>query len=215
MSIQDFEVLENRNRKKIVNEFIRKKTELEYSHISQLLSGEEGTNRPDFHLDVLVKAGILKRLKKRGYYKLNEKVIQPLRGHFNERLPICLIGGLGIYLELVSEILMSLQEFSLLPKKYIFITSPEIKDEFEKLDKSGFVNIDFEIFDYDYQEILRGEIEELYEILEKIIKKEIFSFEIICEITGGTKPVSLALNNLALEYGLNRSYYTGNRIIWL
>ena len=61
------EALSNPNREKIILEFIRTKKDLEYDYIKKLVIND--TSRPDFHLKKLVEADILRRIKKRGFYR--------------------------------------------------------------------------------------------------------------------------------------------------
>ena len=172
------------------------------------------TNRADYHLQKLVKYNILERAKGRGYYYLNEIAIQPMRRFLNQPVPICLIGGLG-ETSLFSLILEAFEQVSLVPKKYILFTSSEVHDNFKKLDKSKFSSIEVEVVELPYQKVLRENLEKVNKELETRIKKEIYNYEIICEITGGTKPVSIGLMNLALKYGLRRCYFSGRKIVWL
>jgi len=172
------------------------------------------TNRADYHLQKLVKYNILERAKGRGFYYLNEIAIQPMRKFLNQPVPICLIGGLGD-LNLFSSILKAFEQVSLVPKKYILFTSPEVHDNFKTFDKSKFSSIETEVCELDYKNILRENLEKVNKELDNRIKKQIYDYEIICEITGGTKPVSIGLMNLALKYGLRRCYFSGRKILWL
>jgi len=212
MPLNSFEVLENPNRKKIMKEFIKTKQELNYEYFLNLL--EDDTTRVDWHLARLVEAGFLRRTKRRGYYKLNEKKIQVLRNYFGEIVPICLIGGLG-QLDLFSDVLIAMRQLSVIPIKYILISSPEIKEAFKDFNKGEFQTVSTEFIELDYQSILRENYPEVYKCTEKAIKKEIKEHEIICELTGGTKTVSLALMDLSTKYHLKRCYYSGRKIIWL
>ncbi len=215
MSSEIIEALQNPNRERIIREFIRTGDELEFSYIKQLVGDSEGTTRPDHHLDVLVKAGLLKRIKKRGFYKLNEINIQRLRNHYNTTVPICLIGGLGNDLSLFTDILFAFEKISIIPKKYILITSPEIYDKFKILERGKYASVKTKVYEFDFQSILRENIQTVYDEEEKILKKEIHKFEIICETTGGTKPVSNSLIKLSYKYGLRHSYFSGRKISWL
>lgn len=212
MSSNSFELLENPNRKKIMKEFITTRRELNYEYFTNLL--EDDTTRADWHLAKLVEAGFLKRTKQRGYYKLNEQNIQILRNYFGEIVPICLIGGLG-QLDLFTDVLEALMRLSVVPIKYILISSPEIHDNFKEVDKGEFSKVSTEFIELDYQSVLRENYPEVHMRLEKALKKEIKEQGIICELTGGTKTVSLALMELSTKYHLKRCYYSGRKIIWL
>ncbi|MEE9378979.1 MAG: hypothetical protein V3V33_13185 [Candidatus Lokiarchaeia archaeon] len=214
MTTDKFEVLKNPNRERIIREFIDSNEALEFSFIKDLVSDPDGTSRPDYHLDELVKAGLLKRIKKRGFYKLNERNIQKLRIEFQKTVPVCLVGGLGIP-TLFTDILAALEEISILPKKYIMITSPDYHEEFRRFEKGKYSEMKTIVHEFDYQSVLRENYNKVYTELEKIIKKEIYEFEIICEVTGGTKPVSIALLNLSNHYSLRRCYFSGRKIIWI
>lgn len=213
MKMQSFEVLDNPTRKKIILEFIKAQNDkLEYSDIKELV--DKDTSRPDYHLNLLVEGGLIKRTKGRGFYKLNEISIQPLRNHFNEPMPICLMGGLG-EVSLYTNILKNFEDISISPKKYILITSPERHDDFKKSDKDKYSKISTEIHEIDYQSILRENYPIVHDLLENLIKENIYEYEIICEITGGTKPVSTALFDLSMKYGLRKCYFSGRKIMWI
>jgi hypothetical protein len=125
---------------------------------------------------------------------------------------ICLIGGLGL-IELYVDILDSLEhEYAIIPKKYHLITSPEKHRDFkdQELDLDVVNN---SVHEYDYQTVLRENYKSVFETCKEIIEQEINNYEIVCELTGGTKPVSIALTVLAEHYKLPRIYYSGNKII--
>ncbi len=210
---EDIEILKNRHRKKIIMEFIRAQNELDYEYVKSFLKHD--TTRPDYHLSELVDAGLLERTIRRGFYKLSEKNVQTLRNKFNIITPICLVGGLA-QVDLFVGVLKAYEEqYSISPKKYVIITSPEIHDQFNQLEKQKYKHIQVEIVELDYQSVLRENYLKVYEVAETQIKQAIHQFEVICEITGGTKPVSLALNNLSIIYSLRKSYYSGRKIIWI
>ncbi|MHA1150830.1 MAG: hypothetical protein ACTSR8_21630 [Promethearchaeota archaeon] len=209
-----FELLENPVRRKIILEFLKRDLNaLNYDTIKELVSND--TSRPDYHLNLLIEKQFLLRLKGRGNYKLNEKMIQRLRVFFNQKVPVCLIGGLGTELSLFIDILDALRRISIIPNKYIILTSPEIKKEFESLNLKTQVDLIVSLKTFDYQTVLRENYLEIYQNVEKYIKKALNSYEIICELTGSTKPVSLALIVLANEFGLKCIYYSGKKIIWI
>ncbi|TXT61204.1 MAG: hypothetical protein BAJALOKI1v1_1160009 [Promethearchaeota archaeon] len=125
---------------------------------------------------------------------------------------ICLIGGLGL-VGLYVDILDSLEHvYGIIPQKYHLITSPEKHRDFQDQD----LDLDFvnnTIHEYDYQTVLRENYTAIYEICTELIEEERNHFDIVCELTGGTKPVSIALTILSQKYNLPRIYYSGERII--
>jgi hypothetical protein len=211
-----FEVLENPVRDTIIREFLEKQDVINYSDIKDLVG--QDTSRPDYHLNILVESGLLERTKGRGNYELNKKMIQPLRKKYEILVPICLIGGLGD-ISLYTDILDGLKKVSILPNKYFLLTSPQIKGDFQKdakeknLKQRYDVDTVFELFDYDTE--LRGDMFKIKEKTEELIKDNIFDYEIICDLTGGTKLVTIALSNLSEQYNLRKIYYTGEVIKWL
>ena len=208
-----FEILENKTRKRIILEFLKTQKIISYDYIKNII--KDDTSRPDYHLNLLVENNLIKRTKGRGNYKLNEIMIQSLRKTFNIKVPVCLIGGLGKEISLFVDIIDALQRLSIIPRKYIMLTSPEIKEQFNNLIFNKDYQIEINIYDFDYQTILRENFNEIYKFLEKVIKEQINENEIICELTGSTKPVSIALMVLAEQYGLQRMYFSGQKIIWI
>ena len=208
-----FEILENGIRKKIILEFFKTQKIIPYDYIKNIIKSD--TSRPDYHLNLLVENNLIKRTKGRGNYKLNEIMIQSLRKTFDIKVPICLIGGLGKEISLYVDVIDALQQLSIIPKRYILITSLEIKEQFNSLDFNKGYQIEPIVYQLDYQTVLRENYTEIYELFEKIIKEQIHEFEIICELTGSTKPVSIALMVLGERYGLQRIYFSGKKLIWI
>ena len=208
-----FEILENKTRKRIILEFLKTQKIISYDYIKNIT--KDDTSRPDYHLNLLVENNLIKRTKGRGNYKLNEIMIQPLRKAFDIKVPICLIGGLGKEISLFVDVIDALQQLSIIPRKYILITSPEIKEQFNSLNFNKDYQIETIVHKLDYQTVLRENYTEIHDLFEKIIKEQIHGFEIICELTGSTKPVSIALMILGERYGLQRIYFSGKKIIWI
>ncbi|MFX1260027.1 MAG: hypothetical protein ACFFAN_19430 [Promethearchaeota archaeon] len=217
--MSEFEILENSpTRLKIIEAFLEGNEVIEYSFVKDLV--EKDTNRPDYHLNLLVENNLIRRIKGRGNYKLNEPMIQPLRNKYmkKKKVPIYLIGGLGTQLDLYTDILDALRKVSIIPKTYFLITSKEIKPQFNKTYKSFSVEITQTkpiLETVDFQTVLREGYSELYKKFDEIIKKEIYNYEIICELTGSTKPVTIALMKLAEKYRLQVIYYSGQKINWI
>lgn len=208
-----FEILDNKVRKKIILEFLKAKGVISYDKIK--ISVRNTTSRPDYHLNLLVENNLIIRTKGRGNYKLNKTMIQPLRKAFDIKVPICLIGGLGKEISLFVDIIDALQQLSIIPKKYILATSPEVKEQFNSLNFNKDYQIEPIVYQLDYQTVLRENYTEIYELFKKIIEEQIYEFEIICELTGSTKPMSIALMVLGEHYRLKRIYFSGKKIIWI
>ena len=208
-----FEILGNNVRKKILFEILKTPRNLNYDNIKEIVKND--TSRPDYHLNLLVENNLILRTKGRGNYQINEKHIQPLRSYFKIKVPICLLGGLGLELSLYVDIIDALKQISIIPNKYILITSPEIKKQFENLNSSEKTQMETVMYDFDYQKILREDYQKVHNVLKNLIQKEIYDFEIICELTGSTKPVSIALMALGEQYNLQRIYFSGKKLIWI
>lgn len=132
--------------------------------------------------------------------------------HIKNKERVCLIGGLGVT-SLYVGILDSLKKLKIVPKKYILITSPEIQNEFNKLNITNPHQIINDVHALDYQTVLRENYIEVYNMCRNIIESNIRDFEMVCELTGGTKPVSIALTVLAEKFNLLRIYYSGRTLI--
>lgn len=68
-----FEILKNNTRKKIILEFFKTQKIMTYDYIKNIVKND--TSRPDYHLNLLVENNLIKRIKGRGNYKLNEIMI--------------------------------------------------------------------------------------------------------------------------------------------
>ena len=206
---------EDKNREKIILLFLDdlSKERYEFNEISHYLISQNMSKRADHHLKRLVKDEILKKTE-RGSYALNELAIQPLRNYYKKIVPICLIGGLGIP-SLFIHILAAFEEISVVPRKYVLFTSPDYHEEFRKLNRGKYEKVETFVKEFSYQDVLRENYSIIYDELEKSVVEEIKKFEIVCEITGGTKMVSIALLNLSTKYNLRRCYFSGRKILWI
>jgi len=206
---------EDENREKIILMFLEddSKETYEYNEINRYLVSQNMSKRADHHLKRLVRDKLLKKTE-RGSYALSELAIQPLRNYYKKIVPICLIGGLGIP-TLFNDILAALEAISILPKKYVLFTSPDYHEEFRKLDKGKYEEVETNVKEFSYQNVLKENYKQIYEAFETKLKEELPRFEVVCEITGGTKPVSIALLNLSIKYNLRRFYFSGRKIIWI
>jgi len=214
--LPEFEILDNPTRKKIILEFFGHEKIITYNYIKDLVNDE--TTRPDYHLTLLVEDNLIKRVKGRGNYQINETMIQPLRKilieeKLIEKVPICLIGGLG-EIDLPFKILDELNKYSLVPKKYFLLTSPNINRTFDvdKLKENYQLEPIIHLLDYE------TELKEDYDLILKICEDDIITvihnYELICDLTGGTKLVTLGLVELADKYHLQKFYYSGQKLKW-
>ncbi len=214
--LNTLEILESPIRKKIIRAFLKAKSTVNYKYIKELV--KDDTTRADYHLSELVDHNIIERTKGRGNYMLSKTKYTLLRKLYSsEKVPVLLMGGLG-QIDLYETILNSLKSISIIPSKYFLITSKDIKPEFNKEYKkysAEIKKVKLELEVVDFQSVLRGNYPKLYEIFENKIKSEIYDYEIICELTGSTKPVSISLMMLAMRYNLQKIYYTGEKITWL
>lgn len=216
-----FETLENPTRKKIILEFFQSQKIINYKYIKQLV--ENDTSRPDYHLNLLIENNLIKRTKGRGNYIIDNTNVQPLRKklideNLLEKVPICLIGGLGVEVELYSDLLKALNEISIIPKKYYLLTTEKCKEKLYEEKPNELTQIET-IIKADKNENFKQHFrEDFYWSLnkfEEIIINEIYNYEIICELTGSTKLISGALSKLADKYNLEKIYFSSKKIIWL
>lgn len=209
-----FEVLEFPVREKIIKEFLRKKDILKFKYIKEFVNH----SRPDYHLDKLVESKLLEH-PEWGIYRLNLENIQSLREKYKIKTPICLIGGLGENLDLYSDILDKLKSISIIPRKYIILTSPKINKKFEeksfKEDFKKKYDVETELHLFKFEEELKSDLDKIQEVSENLIRDHIYDFEIITELTGGTKLITMALFILADKYNLDKIYFNGKEIKWL
>lgn len=198
-------------RKRLIQVLLDRKR-AEYPELAKAV--KEYTSRPDHHLSVLVKAKLLRR-EGRGTYTINPMALSGLRQQFNIVVPVALIGGLGKELTLYADILDALAKQSILPRKYVLITSPEIGEEFENTYPKEQRTIETDVIKLDYTTVLRENLPLIREKFEKLFEALIVENELICELTGGTKPVTITLLELAHRNNLRKFYFSGRRILWL
>ena len=125
-----------------------------------------------------------------------------------------LLGGLGKEVTLYVDLLDALKYHGYEPLKIIYITSPEVKKKvFESYGEDKLKNAEFVVFPY--TDVLRENIEILLETSRNIVEKYVHQYEPLIDLTGGTKPTSLALLKTAQEYNLKALYFSGRKIIWI
>ena len=204
-------LLTHEARKQVIQLLLDRKR-AEYSEIVSLVGMQ--TTRPDYHLSLLVKEGILHR-EERGTYTINPRAISSLRQKFNIVVPIVLVGGLGTEITLYADILDALAQQSILPRKYVLLTSPEIGIQFNKTYPEEKRDIETQLIQLEYPRILRGNLSLLREKLTEIVEELLGRNNLICELTGGTKPVTIALLEISHNYNLRKMYFSGKKILWL
>lgn len=163
--------------------------------------------------DFLKNSGLLLYNQEKDIYSLKKEKIQLIRNILGIKVPLMLIGGLGD-IKLYSDVLDALETIlNLIPSKYFIITSPEINKEFQTKLSQTQPQMLITVQEFDYREVLRGDYYKIYNSLEQVIRENIEKYEIICEITGGTKPVSITLIVLGKLYGLKRYYFSSRDLI--
>ena len=202
------QLLEEPTRKKLVEEVL-KNEEIEFKELYEKKLEISETNARH-HMQKLIEAGVLEKKKKKGskaiYLAIQPEQIQPLRNYYNiqSNFILFVIAGNqdpgnqvkksielsqfnGFKLDEI-EILTSKDGDTLLKssEEYIWITEKKIKHNFNFL----------EIFDF----------ENCKTIIEQAILKHIHKNDIITDITGGTKIMTLALFIETQKFNLTAYY---------
>lgn len=202
-------IMENKTRREIL-EILAEKGLVEFAELAATIKTSQ---RVDYHLSFLQSQGIVER-ESRGIYRLNPRYVTMVRSKLKVSRPHMLIGGLGKEITLYVDLLDALKYHGYEPSKIIYITSPEVRDEVIKsYGKDKTANTEFIVFPY--VEVLRENIEVLLEASKNLVEKHIYRFEPLIDLTGGTKPTSLALLKVAQEYNLKALYFSSRKIIWI
>jgi len=168
-----------------------------------------------FNLQALENSGLIVRYRdwKTKYAEINPKMLQAVRRYLNASTSISCLAALDSEPLLMREIGWRLKEqegISL--SKYVFIAENKMKGKIGgRAEEAEVVWVDDEVL-YDYEKI--------YRIAEDALKKLIFKYEPIIDVTDGTRVTVAALQQLAWEYGLRVFYLKGKpydkrRVIWI
>ncbi|MFX0174079.1 MAG: hypothetical protein ACFE9L_19510 [Candidatus Hodarchaeota archaeon] len=206
----DLSVLESPIRKKIIQRILAQGGEISYQQAVQAFGNIGG--RLDYQFSVLVSDGLLERAV-RGKYRISPSCIQELRNLFGIVSPIALIGGIGKDLSLLTDLSQALHKMSIVPSHRVVITSPEIAQHLREdtlIDQTH-----LEIIVFGFQDILREKPREIKAAIQEWVFSHYLEYTIIADLTGGTKPVTIALFDLGRQYRWQLIYYSSRQLIWL
>lgn len=202
--------LESPIRQQIIHTMLTKGGIITYDQAKKDIKTIEG--RLDYHLTHLVTENLLERVK-RGTYRIAPSNIQILREHFDIISPIALIGGLGQNYSLLTDLSQALREVSIVPLFRVIITSPEIAQDIRN---DSLINqSQLEIISLDYQTILRGNPLKIESYIDEWFLENYLKYSIVVDLTGGTKPATIALHDLAKKYRWKVVYFSSQDLIWL
>ncbi|RLF24466.1 MAG: hypothetical protein DRN15_01740 [Thermoprotei archaeon] len=138
--------------------------------------------------------------------------IQPLRRLFGIRAPLCYMGLMNKPMlgrtPIIRQSLNVLKDVNVDVERVVVVASEEGRREGEYCLRE--YQPDWVIVDpHDYEECFKKIEDKVVELLPRE--------EVICDLTGGTKLMSLALSDVAMKYGLRRFFTLtdARRIIWL
>jgi len=164
-----------------------------------------------FNLQALENAGYIQSYRewKDKYAKLNPKWIQPLRRYFRVIAPVACIGSIGDDPRVQLQIRMKFKlSKGIKPEKYLFFTSSEMRRKIA----GCFDNVKIEFIPkenlYNYKFLLK--------VMDEHIQRILPTHEVIVEVGHGTRFISMALHQIALEYNLRSFYITDDdQIVWI
>ncbi|MBS7287358.1 MAG: hypothetical protein KIH01_01045 [Candidatus Freyarchaeota archaeon] len=168
-----------------------------------------------FNLQALENSGLIMRYRdwKTKYAEINPKMLQAVRRYLNVTTSFLCLATLDSEPLLMREIVWRLREqegISL--SKCVFIAENKMRGKIGgRTEEAEMVWVnDDDLYDY----------EKVYKIAEDLLKKLIYSYEPIIDVTDGTRVTVAALQQLAWEYGLRVFYLKGKpyekrRIVWI
>lgn len=167
------------------------------------------------NLQVLESVGLIRRCRSLDNWKtkLAEIVpekIQIVRKYFEVSVPVVCVGGLEDPEHLID--VRTVLERELKPSKYIYLVREDLKNRFSGVSEK----ITFEVFK---QDVWEEGFEELYSRVKRIVEQEIADFEVVFDMTNGSRVCILALSKLSWEYNLRCFYIQkkggSGRFIWI
>ena len=167
-----------------------------------------------FNLQHLENNEIITRTKewKLKYSEILPDKIQSIRKFFHKIVPITIVGGIEEEPNVIRSLRNRLRiEKSITPpEKYIFLGPEQLRRKV-----AGFFP-DVKLIYVKPDTFFRNP-KELYELVKtEILDPEIKKNEVIMDVTSGSRICSLALLNLAYEYGLRCIYLDENeKLIWI
>ena len=201
------EVLEDPTRRIIVRELALKNQETFIILYRDVLHLKETTAR--HHIKFLVDNNIIQRIRVSGtrtnLLQINPLVIHDVRSFLQIDKPYLFIGMLGkdnFGVEIESS-LLSLEKQNIHSEKMVFFCGKnnqiEIDSDKELMHLVSKYNIEIIFTElYDIEKVLKD--------MNQLILRIIFDYQIIANVTRGTKIHSIALYQLARDYGFSRYY---------
>ncbi len=182
----------------------------EKAEFSEIIGRVKVSRRVDYHVRFLIREGVIEKIE-RGVYRVKPGLLSIVRHVLDIKMPLLLIGGLGEEVTLYKDLRDALEVHGYKPDKVLYVTSPEVREKFFKV--YGEVGVNFIV--QPYKEVLRENLDKLIEITGRAVEENIFNHEILVDLTGGTKPLTIALLRQAVNYNLKALYFSGRKIIWI
>ena len=171
-----------------------------------------------FNLQALEGAGLIRRSRGRNNWKAKfaeivPEKIQLVRKYFGITVPIVCMGGLDDPEHVRGVRRVFRNDTNLTPLKYIFVISNNFKRKIAGIPKDT-------VFEEFEENILEEDFEEVYRKIRSIVEREITNYEVVLDLTCGSRVCVLSLFKIAWEFGL-RCFYVQRwgenerRVIWI
>jgi DNA-binding transcriptional ArsR family regulator len=164
------------------------------------------------NLTQLEEAGIIRRRRdwKVKYAEIVPEMIQGVREHLAVKAPALYIGSIDEdpwVIRRVRQVLLDRSRVN--PKKYIFLTTDEMKG------KVSGITDDVEIMAM-ADKIIKHSFDGVYQAVRSLVESNILEYEIVFDVTCGSRFTAMAFFGLAHEFNLRAFYILDDqRLIWI
>ncbi|MHA1606493.1 MAG: hypothetical protein ACTSWP_02960 [Candidatus Freyarchaeota archaeon] len=156
----------------------------------------------DFHLRVLKKENIVEATEKG--YRLRPERVQYFRDKFGIRVDVTLIAAASEEkdLDMAKEVAA---KANITPKDFVYLVSPERVEKLKRIiEEMGAILL-----------TVNSDPEKAFLEIERLVVEGIYVKEFVIDLSGSSKPLTIALMKLGEKYGLKRLYMKNGKVIFI
>ncbi len=156
----------------------------------------------DFHLRVLKKENIVEATEKG--YRLRPERVQYFRDKFGIRVDVTLIAAASEEkdLDMAKEVAA---KANITPKGFVYLVSPERVEKLKRIvEEMGAILL-----------TVNSDPEKAFLEIERLVVEGIYVKEFVIDLSGTSKPLTIALMKLGEKYGLKRLYMKNGKVIFI
>ncbi len=198
------EILKNPTKRKIV-EYLCLKGKGDFAEITRSIPTSK---RVDYHVRFLFLERVLEKLG-RGTYTVNTTILCMVRSILAIQKPLMIVGGIKDEMEYNLDVYSSLEPYGYKPDKITYFAPSETRKKLTGKIKKG---VEFKTYP---EEVLKNDLRKVSREVEEFILENLQNYELLIDLTSGTKPVIISLLQDSIKYNLKALYFSGRRVDWV